>query len=177
MEWFFVTLGLWILAQMTYHYSERTSYKRENKELTDWIKKQDAYVEEQEAYINQQHEVINEWAEAYDFVLNENEEYADMLERYLEVGIHTKIKFDSIKDIDDFFIQATTKEFIQQMAWKGATEKDNSNNVIDLNKQKEDAENTRIIENNFKLIKARFSETGLKEIRAFIEKEKERLTK
>ena len=63
------------------------------------------------------------------------------------------------------------------MAWKGATEKDNSNNVIDLNKQKEETENTKIIENNFKLIKPRFSETGLKEIKILIEKEKERLTK
>ena len=176
-EWFFVTLGFWILAQMTHYYSERILHKRENKELIDWIRKQDAYVEEQQACINQQHELINQWADAYNFVLNENEEYADMLERYLEVGIHTKTKFDSVKDIDDFFIQATTKEFIQQMAWKGATEKDNSSNVIDLNKQKENNENTRIIENNFKLIKPKFSETGLKEIKALIEKEKERLTK
>ena len=143
-EYFLIITSFWLLVHLLL-------YIKSNRELTDWIKKQDAYVEEQEAYINQQHEVINEWADAYDFVLNENEEYADMLERYLEVGIHTKTKFNSVKDIDDFFIQATTKEFIQQMAWKGAIEKDNSNNVIDLNKQKEDAENTRIIENNFKL--------------------------
>ena len=169
-EYFLIITSFWLLVYLLL-------YIKNNRELTDWIKKQDAYVEEQEAYINQLHEVINQWADAYDFVLNENEEYADMLERFLEVGIHTKTKFDSIKDIDDFFIQATTKEFIQQMAWKGATEKDNSNNVIDMNKQKEEAENTRIIENNFKLIKLRFSETGLKEIKALIEKEKERLTK
>jgi len=169
-EYFLFITSFWLLVYLLL-------YIKNNRELTDWIKKQDAYVEEQEAYINQQHEAINQWADAYDFVLNENEEYADMLERYLEVGIHTKTKFDSVKDIDDFFIQATTKEFIQQMAWKGATEKDNSNNVIDLNKQKEDAENTRIIENNFKFIKPKFSETGLKEIKALIEKEKERLTK
>ena len=53
-------------------------YRKNNRELTDWIKKQDAYIKEQEEYINQQHEVINEWVEAYDFILNENEEYADM---------------------------------------------------------------------------------------------------
>jgi len=169
-EYFLFITSFWLLIYLVI-------FIKNNRELTDWIRKQDAYVEEQEAYINQQHELINQWADAYNFVLNENEEYADMLERYLEVGKHTKTKFDSIKDIDDFFIQATTKEFIQQMAWKGATEKDNSNKVIDLNKQKEQAENTRIIENNFKLIKPRFSETGLKEIRALIEKEKERLTK
>ena len=169
-EYFLFITSFWLLIYLVI-------FIKNNRELTDWIRKQDAYVEEQEAYINQQHELINQWADAYDFVLNENEEYADMLERYLEVGIHTKTKFDSVKDIDDFFIQATTKEFIQQMAWKGATEKDNSSNVIDLNKQKENNENTRIIENNFKLIKPKFSETGLKEIKALIEKEKERLTK
>ena len=169
-EYFLFITSFWLLIYLVI-------FIKNNRELTDWIRKQDAYVEEQEAYINQQHELINQWADAYNFVLNENEEYADMLERYLEVGIHTKTKFDSVKDIDDFFIQATTKEFIQQMAWKGATEKDNSSNVIDLNKQKENNENTRIIENNFKLIKPKFSETGLKEIKALIEKEKERLTK
>ena len=169
-EYFLFITSFWLLIYLVI-------FIKNNRELTDWIRKQDAYVEEQEAYINQQHELINQWADAYDFVLNENEEYADMLERYLEVGIHTKTKFDSIKDIDDFFIQATTKEFIQQMAWKGATEKDNSSNVIDLNKQKENKENTQIIESNFKLIKPRFSETGLKEIKVLIEKEKERLTK
>ena len=169
-EYFLIITSFWLLVYLLL-------YIKTNRELTDLIRKQDAYVEEQEAYINQQHEVINEWADAYDFVLNENEEYADMLERYLEIGIHTKTKFDSVKDIDDFFIQATTKEFIQQMAWKGTTEKDSLSNVIDLNKQKENSENIRIIENNFKLIKPRFSEAGLKEIKALIEKEKQRLTK
>ena len=169
-EYFLFITSFWLLIYLVI-------FIKNNRELTDWIRKQDAYVEEQEAYINQQHELINQWADAYNFVLNENEEYADMLERYLEVGIHTKTKFDSVKDIDDFFIQATTKEFIQQMAWKGATEKDNSSNVIDLNKQKEIKENIRIIENNFKLIKPRFTEAGLSEIRTLIKDETIRLTR
>ena len=175
--WFFLTIGLWILAQVTFHYSERTEYKRRNKELLQKVEEQDKYISETETYVSQLHQDLNQWSDAYDYVLNQNIEWADMLEQYLQVGVHAKTKFDSFKDIDDFFIQSTTKEFIQQMAWKKAAELKAQRNVVSLDTQRDINLSEEPIQEHFKLIKPRFTDKGMKDINALIELEKDRMFK
>ena len=175
--WFFLTIGLWILAQVTFHYSERTEYKRRNKELLQKVEEQDKYISETETYVSQLHQDLNQWSDAYDYVLSQNIEWADMLEQYLQVGVHAKTKFDSFKDIDDFFIQSTTKEFIQQMAWKKVAEIKAQRNVVSLDTQRDINLSEEPIQEYFKLIKPRFTDKGMKDINALIELEKDRMFK
>ena len=86
--WFFLTIGLWILAQVTFHYSERTEYKRRNKELLQRLEEQEQYIRETAEYVSQQHLELNQWSEAYDDLLTQNEQWADLLVAYQQVGVH-----------------------------------------------------------------------------------------
>jgi len=175
--WFFLTIGLWLLAQVTFHYSERTEYKRRNKELLQQLEEQEQYISETAEYVSQQHLELNQWSEAYDDLLTQNKKLRDMLEQYLQVGVHVKTKFDSFKDIDDFFIQSTTKEFIQQMAWKKVAEIKAQRNVVNLDTQRDINLSEEPIQEYFKLIKPRFTDKGMKDINALIRLEKDRMLK
>ena len=175
--WFFLMVGLWILGQLTFHSSEKTEYKRRNKELLQKVEEQDNYISEAESYINEKHDELNQWSKAYDAEVSQNEEWADMHERYLQLGVHAKTKFDSFKDIDDFFIQSTTKEFIQQMAWKKASELKAQRNVVSLDTQRNINLSEEPIQEHFKIIKSRFTEKGMEDINALIELEKDRMFK
>ena len=175
--WFFLTIGLWILGQLTFHYSERTEYKRRNKELLQHLEEQEQYIRETAEYVSQQHLELNQWSEEYDDLLTQNEQWADLLDAYQQVGVYAKTKFDSFKDIDDFFIQSTTKEFIQQMAWKKAAELKAQRNVVSLDTQRDINQSAEPIQEHFKLIKPRFTDKGMKDINALIELEKDRMFK
>ena len=169
--WFFLMVGLWILGQLTFHYSEKTEYKRRNKELLQKVEEQDNYISEAESYINEKHDELNQWSKAYDELEQMSSSTSDLFDEWIALDLPRR-KYDSFKEIDDFLLQSTTKEFIKLMAWKQASEENTKQSVVNLKIQKDINLAIEDIEDKFKKIKLHFSKEGHEDINNLIEEER-----
>ena len=153
------------------------SYKKINKRLILVIDQQKQYIDEAELYIEHQYQVLNEWSDEYNSLVLKSNEYVDLLEQHLQVGIYAKPKFDCIREIDDLLIKLTTEEFIRHMAWKKVSELKATQKVIDITYQRELNSSLENIKKEFQLIFPRFTDRAHTEIEELIEEMKRKLIK
>jgi len=164
-----MSIWLWAVAYLTWCIFVWivTSLRHTKKRL---LKAENALMEA-ETYIAEQHEALNECSEAYAEQSHLLQCQFDLFNEWTELD-DPKDKYDSFKEIDDFLIQSTTKEFITLMGWKQASEEKAKQGIVDLKTQKDAKNSLELINLNFKLIKNRFSEVGHEDIESLIEIEK-----
>tara|TARA_B100001750_G_C15508000_1_gene601695 strand:+ start:2083 stop:2604 length:522 start_codon:yes stop_codon:yes gene_type:complete len=164
-----MNIWLWAVAYLTWciFVGVIISLRDTKKRL---VKAENALTEA-ESYITELHEALNEWSEAYAQQSHLLQCQFDLFDEWTELD-NSRQKYDSFKEIDDFLVQSTTKEFITLKGWKLASEEKAKQGVVDLKTQKDAKKSLELINLNFKLIKNRFSEKGHEDIESLIEMEK-----
>ena len=135
---------------------------------------QDIHIKEQNEVLNEWIEALNEWKEAYEFQSDELDRTLDLLEQWYALDVKRRL-FNSFEEVDDLFLQKTTKEFIKLEAFARATEVKEKQNVVSINLHKDLANVVDDISETYKKIQGFYSEEGHQDIERLIEEEKLKL--
>lgn len=147
--------------------ADQNYIEEKHKELDEWS---EVYAKQSEV-LNEWVEALYEWVEAYDFKSDELDRALDLTERLFALHEQRRL-FRSFEEVDDLFLQKTTKEFIKLEAFARATEVKEKQRVVNINIHKDLAKVVDDISDTYKKIRSFYSDEGHEDIERLIEEEK-----